>query len=1166
MTNGMEIARRLIAEEREKQTGFLDLGRLGLTELPEELFELTELRGLNLSYIYEDGHGRWKETVNRLNHNSLTEIPAGLSTLRQLKVLILMSNSISDLRGLTTPRTLDFSTSTALADDLTSLPPLPSLQYLDLSDTLIFDLNPLRVLRNLRTLGLSLSRTTDLKPLEALINLQKLDFSGTAIQDLRPIQDLVGLEILDLDVTRVDDLTYLQGLNKLKALSCGGTRVQDLSPLRKLSALVDLNFRDTAVADLSPLLGLTSLEALNCAETPITDWRPLQHLSTLKSLNVQDTGFFDLSLLQPLEALQELICSNTEISDLRPIQALSTLRSLLFDSTQITDLRPLSSLTKLERLSIWDTSVSDLSPIRDLPALKYFNCSNTSVRELTPLLDLPCLETLGANTCTLDDIPRKLVFSEILCCLTLHETNIPGIPTEVLSDKPNSNCLPTLRAHLLDLEAGSAEIRQTKLVVLGNGRVGKTQLCRHLRGLPFDETIPSTHGITVTSEPWVGAEGDETLNIWDFGGQDIYHGAHTLFMKTSAVFVIVWHPEFEDGGEETANGLMFRNYPLSYWLEYVRTLGRKDSPVIVVQSRCERPEQEVRRLPVDEALLDLPFIRQCSFSAKTGRGKGTLHDALQDAVATLRQRDGVTTIGKGRMTVLRQLERWRDEDQSRPVAEREHRTLSQTEFHNLCEQAGGVSSSESLLAYLHNLGVVFHRPALFEDRIILDQSWALDAVYGVFERGQAYPLILSQAGRFNRSLLAMTVWRDYTDEDQRLFLSLMESCGIIFKHREADPRYGLETEYLAPDLLMDKAAVAHQLAGRWNESERSWRLEYEYPFLHPGLMRALICDVGQRSADAGVYWKYGLWVYESTGCRAQLEQRMSDLHRGRIVMKIQGPGHEQLARWLRERIEARNRFFGYPALQPVVDEFKVVEQLGRPGVARSTTHAEEMELTGGDEPGAERSLPEPNFAQPPATFFTAGEPQVFVSYAWGDRTPEGLVRGQLVDVLCSKLGEQGVKVHRDRDELRPGDRISAFMDRLAEGDFILAVISDKYLKSENCMYELFNIYRNCASKPERFLGKVIPLVLPDAALNSLATRFTRAIHWKNERAALEPLIRDNLEAAGNEIIRKFRLLDEFARNTSDMLELLADKLQPRDFDRQAAEGFTEILDQIQRKA
>lgn len=102
-------------------------------------------------------------------------------------------------------------------------------------------------------------------------------------------------------------------------------------------------------------------------------------------------------------------------------------------------------------------------------------------------------------------------------------------------------------------------------------------------------------------------------------------------------------------------------------------------------------------------------------------------------------------------------------------------------------------------------------------------------MYGVFERSQAYPLILSQAGRFNQSLLAMTVWRDYGEEDQRLFLSLMESCGIIFRHRSAEPRYGTETEYLAPDLLMDSAAAAHQLAGRWNETERSWRLEYEYP-------------------------------------------------------------------------------------------------------------------------------------------------------------------------------------------------------------------------------------------------------------------------------------------------------------------------------------------------
>ena len=51
-----------------------------------------------------------------------------------------------------------------------------------------------------------------------------------------------------------------------------------------------------------------------------------------------------------------------------------------------------------------------------------------------------------------------------------------------------------------------------------------------------------------------------------------------------------------------------------------------------------------------------------------------------------------------------------------------------------------------------------------------------------------------------------------------------------------------------------------------------------------------------------------------------------------------------------------------------------------------------------------------------------------------------------MDDLCATLGLQGVHVRRDRDEMRPGDLISEFMDRLAAGDFVLAVISDKYLR------------------------------------------------------------------------------------------------------------------------
>jgi internalin A len=472
---------------------------------------------------------------------------------------------------------------------------------------------------------------------------------------------------------------------------------------------------------------------------------------------------------------------------------------------------------------------------------------------------------------------------------------------------------------------------------------------------------------------------------------------------------------------------------------------------------------------------------------------------------------------------------------------------------------------------LHNLGVVFYKPTLFHDRIILDQSWALEAVYAVFDRQKAYPLILSQGGRFTQALLAMTAWRAYTEPEQRLFLSLMESCGVAFVDRQADRRWGLETEYVAPDLLPGKEAVAPHLVGRWDDHAASWRLEYAYPLLHPGLMRALICDIGRRAHESGVYWKYGVWVYDqATGCRAMLEQQMADERRGRITLKVQGQRHEELARWLRGQIEARNCLFGYPDVPPVVDDFPP----GRPGQGHDSAPSTGIAIPH-HAGAASRATPEtandgeptpaaldPRFARLPAADFPPRPPQVFVSYAWGDATPEGRQRAQVVDDLCAALDLQGVHVRRDRDEMRPGDLISEFMDRLTEGDYVLAVISDKYLRSEYCMYELFRIYRNCADRPERFLGKVIPLILPDARLESLTQRLQRAIYWTQQEEELRPLIAGHIGTVGTEFFRKFKLIGEFGRNTSNMLEHLVDKLQPRDFTRQAEEGFQEVLSQI----
>jgi internalin A len=204
------------------------------------------------------------------------------------------------------------------------------------------------------------------------------------------------------------------------------------------------------------------------------------------------------------------------------------------------------------------------------------------------------------------------------------------------------------------------------------------------------------------------------------------------------------------------------------------------SPVLLIQTRCDLPQDEAVRPPLsDEALAGFPFRKIVHYSGKLDRGRATLDDALRQAVAWLTEQEGVVTIGAGRLRVKRRIEALRDADAALPAEQRRYRTITQQRFRQLCDEAGGISSAEYLLEYLHNAGTVFYRRGLFDDRIILDQSWALEAVYAVFHRQKCYKQLRQLGGRFTRPLLEALVWDGYSVEEQKLS-GMMESCGICF--------------------------------------------------------------------------------------------------------------------------------------------------------------------------------------------------------------------------------------------------------------------------------------------------------------------------------------------------------------------------------------------------
>jgi internalin A len=1139
-TKDLQEAIKRIVAEIAAQTGSLDLSRLQLTELPAELQELTSLQYLDCSSTQVSDLGPLRD-------------------LNSLQILNCCSNQVSDLgplRGLTSLKELDCSNTQV--SDLGPLRDLNSLQILNCSSTQVSDLKPLRALTSLQNLTCWKTGVSDLEPLRGLASLQNLSCSATQVSDLEPLRDLTSLQNLYCWDTQVSDLDPLRDLNSLQNLYCGLSLEESL---RRYYPLHRLDCNSYGVVSLEPLRGLTSLKELDCSNTLVSDLGPLRDLNSLQILNCRGSQVSDLEPLQSLTSLQNLYCSYL-VSDLEPLRGLTSLKELDCSNTLVSDLGPLRDLNSLQNLNCSFTQVSDLGPLRGLTNLQNFNCGVTQVSDLKAVVDLQNLQSLRCEHLIISEFPRKLLFSEKLQELYLDETSIRDVPEEAFSsDSSHSlgNCLSSLRAHVLDLEVEAISINSVKILVLGNGGVGKTQLCRHLAAEAFDPSVPSTHGIALrTIAP--ATEGNATYYLWDFGGQDIYHSAHTLFMRTAAVFVVLWTPEQEAlAASDNDDDPLQRRHPLTYWLEYVRTLGRPDSPVLVVQSQCDTPAQAVPMPPVDAALLQsFGCLSVCNFSARTGRGAASLQEALADANAYLRDRDGISSIGRGRHMVWQQLEAWRQADQHLPAPQRQHRTLSQTEFTRLCEQIGGVSSPEALLRFLHNKGVVFHSPDLFHDRIILDQSWALDAVYAVFERGSTYPLIKANDGRLWPSLLAATVWREYEPEAQKLFLSLMGTCGIVFPYRQADADLELEAEYLAPDLLPSRSSpqVIRQLQGRWEGSDPSLTLTYNYSFLHGGLVRALLCDLGNHAGDGGVYWRYGAWVYDARqGCIALLDQQMVDDRAGNITISFQGAGSVKLADWFIKRLAERNRQFGYADLQPYCSGPLADQVLALDKRQRLYTSSV----------GEASAPPPPELVPAPVEAFHKPGCEVFISYAWGDASPEGKERQQIVDGLVDALRKhpEPITVHIDRDEMRPGDLISTFMDRLAAADRVIVVISDKYLRSEYCMYELFKIYQNCRNKAEDFLRRIIPVILPDAGLSGgTAARLKPAEEWDKQRKELEAIFVKNPDILGVRGYKKYRLICEFSRNTFDMLDYLLDQLQPRDYDRQMEECFTELCEQI----
>ncbi len=133
--------------------------------------------------------------------------------------------------------------------------------------------------------------------------------------------------------------------------------------------------------------------------------------------------------------------------------------------------------------------------------------------------------------------------------------------------------------------------------------------------------------------------------------------------------------------------------------------------------------------------------------------------------------------------------------------------------------------------------------------------------------------------------------------------------------------------------------------------------------------------------------------------------------------------------------------------------------------------------------------------------------KISISYSWKNK--------DIVDIIDNDWGAIGIPLIRDERDLVFKKNIKEFMRNVNDVDFVLLVISKGYLESKNCMYEALEML-----KDDKFLERVLPIVLDDAHISDPHGRLTYINFWENEIERLNEAIKST------KIIGKLKSIQE----------------------------------------
>lgn len=562
-------------------------------------------------------------------------------------------------------------------------------------------------------------------------------------------------------------------------------------------------------------------------------------------------------------------------------------------------------LTNLKELHLYSNELTSIpSEIRDLKQLRGLWLESNSFSEFpTEILELRNLEILFLSGNQINNLPSNIQALSKLKELALENNNLKTIPEEVTSltelkrlrlhgnpiDNPpleiSMRGIYSIRNYFSSIGLEDVKLYEAKVLIVGEGYVGKTWLLKRLLYDEVESGKLSTEGIEIDKKTYqIGAYNDFQINFWDFGGQEIYHSTHQFFLTKRSLYLFVWAARTDD--DLTS---------FDYWLNIIKLLSN-NAPVIVIQNKIDE-----RIKNIDSQSLQEKFKNVLEFhnvSAANGIGIKNLLESIKVNVAKL---DHIgSTLPKAWIDVRNELEKL------------PNNYISYNEYENICQKFKINKDRAGYLSeYFHDLGLFLHfkESEILREIIILKPEWATNAVYRLVDKKE----IINNGGRVSTNDL-----RKYWDNDyfrnQKYLIELMKKFELCF---ELD-----DENYIIPELLSQSKPEIE-----WKYKD-NLKVEYHYDFMPAGIIARFISR-NHRQIKENLYWKNGVVITSDDTEALVVGERLNR----KIKVWIRGGNMKSLFQHINSEISVIHRTLNHPDVKRMIpcqcDECKLADSTAK---------------------------------------------------------------------------------------------------------------------------------------------------------------------------------------------------------------------------------------------